>query len=452
MTATAGAPFSVSAPPRPASTEIAAATELPQIATASPAITSATEMLSMPELQGTPLAASVPITRASCETASVSSRPRDAQSATATAALPMTELEGAILTALQAAIEPQEGSRAAPTEADAGDATSDSAEASAATALSMSVKGSLASCWSINRDSVDGVPRIEPWTRDCGCLLDALSVCGAVYLDFNGSLPDPHFERWHALFVEALTARPRFNQRPPILWRMLKFSNGEDLARTLEGGTKQHTPDVRHNFGVAHDALCYGPEGWGDLNWISEDFRASVATFSQLMCQEIAPLASDEPNGTLGAKVCSGREIWGGSRLRHSVYPANGSCTEHTDYGAITLQQSTCAGLLGMIRGEWRPLHPPTGCALVFAGDMLERLTNGRVPALKHRVCLNGVGAGSPSPGQVERQSQITFLQPDRNTIVQPLRHFIMGDGTDLPPVRYGDWHSQKTRLAFRHY
>merc|ERR1712157_138037 len=116
---------------------------------------------------------------------------------------------------------------------------------------------------------------------------------------------------------------------------MLRFSAGEDLARTLEGGAKHHSPDLRHNFGVSHDAMASGSYGWGDLSWILEDFAASLSMFTELMFQEIVPLANGEPEGTLGARICKGQEYWRGSRLRHCVCPANGSCTEHTDYGAI---------------------------------------------------------------------------------------------------------------------
>ncbi|CAE7716119.1 unnamed protein product, partial [Symbiodinium pilosum] len=95
--------------------------------------------------------------------------------------------------------------------------------------------------------------------------------------------------------------------------------------------------------------------------------------------------------------------------------------------------------------GRWLPLQPPPSGGLLFAGDMLERMTNGQVRALVHRVCLD-LGHESSVPSVV-RQSHILFIQPDRNTVVRPLRPFCTGN--DLPPVRYGDWHKSKTSLAF---
>merc|ERR1712113_968292 len=106
-------------------------------------------------------------------------------------------------------------------------------------------------------------------------------------------------------------------------------------------------------------------------------------------------------------------------------YPRGGSCTEHTDYGVVTLQQSTSSGLEGYIEGEWKPLEPPAGCALLFAGDMLEILTNGRVSALKHRVRLDQEVQNGRRNDVAARQSHILFLQPDKKTVVRPLSRYL---------------------------
>ncbi|CAK0804216.1 unnamed protein product, partial [Prorocentrum cordatum] len=104
------------------------------------------------------------------------------------------------------------------------------------------------------------------------------------------------------------------------------------------------------------------------------------------------------------------------------------------------------------IRGSWRQVDVPDDCAVLFAGDMLERLTNGGTPALLHRVTMGG----EAMPGRIRswwpsvRQSHILFLQPDQDTVVCPLRPFLSAShGQNLPPVRYGDWHKQKVCLAF---
>ena len=176
--------------------------------------------------------------------------------------------------------------------------------------------------------------------------------------------------------------------------------------------------------------------------------QVSFLTLSKLVATELPQLTNQdwEPRGSLGANILAGAETWAGSRLRHSLYPSNGSCTEHTDYGVLTLQQSTGPGLEALIAGAWQSLEPPPGFAVLFAGDMLEILTNGCVKALHHRVSRQAEAADM----QCARQSNIIFLQPDNNTLVQPLAPYVLGSGQDLAAVRYGDWHRKKTSLAFR--
>lgn len=319
-----------------------------------------------------------------------------------------------------------------------------------------SISGAIStSCWS------ERIPRLDPWGRDRGRLVEALSRFGVVFLQIDQDnkldrrLPQPLYGRWYALWSEAVKKRAVFSQRPAVQQRLLSFNRSEDLARTLEGDTKVHAPDKRYNFGVSWwNGLHRTPEEWGCLNWIADNFRNSLSAAVDLVRQELLEFLPNPGSGKdmLEAKLQHYSERWGGSRLRHSVYPNNGSCTEHTDYGVLTLQQSTAAGLEGELLGEWVPVEPPEGCAVAFAGDMLQLLTNGRVPALRHRVSLDAPCAGQRGSDQaftVVRQSHILFVQPDKNTVVQPLHPFRRGDGTDLPAIRYGDWHNEKANLAF---
>lgn len=309
-----------------------------------------------------------------------------------------------------------------------------------------------------------GIPLLDPWDTDRGKLIHALGTFGAVFLKGTIRLPDASYERWRDLWEEACHRRGAFNQRKAARTKCLTFGCNEDLSRTMEGGDhKTHVPDVRHNFGVPFPAMQRNLDEWGDLVWIAENCRRRFDTIVELVNEELVRLAGDqEPRRTLGGLVRGGEQRWRTSRFRHCVYRALGSCTEHTDYGVITLQESTTPGLQAWIGERWRSLHPPPGCALVFAGDMLERLTNGSVKALKHRVRLGpGASDGSAAAGDgptpmacyaprsaAVRQSHILFVQPDKDTIVQPFRAYLRGDGTDMQPVRYGDWHSRKSNLA----
>ena len=85
-------------------------------------------------------------------------------------------------------------------------------------------------------------------------------------------------------------------------------------------------------------------------------YKALKASVQSLFELELMPfLASEHASArdTLAVKIRDGRERWSGTRLRHCFYPHGGSCTEHTDYGLVTLQHCTRSGLEGFVDGEW---------------------------------------------------------------------------------------------------
>lgn len=61
----------------------------------------------------------------------------------------------------------------------------------------------------------------------------------------------------------------------------------------------------------------------------------------------------------------------------------------------------------GMLNGTWVPLEPPPDMAVLFAGDMLERLTNGQACARAARPWRGwrgkAVDAGVGPPGSTFR-------------------------------------------------
>jgi hypothetical protein len=299
------------------------------------------------------------------------------------------------------------------------------------------------------------VPLVDPWSSEKGHLLEALSKIGVVYLhSARGSscLPPPEYGNWQKLLAMTRYDMRSYKQRPCVARGFLRFTNREDLKRTLAGDSKQHRPDEREMFGFADNGSRATNLDWGDLEWLPAGYNALKAAVANLLEAELRPMCATEPpyeRESLAAKIRDGRERWSSTRLRHCFYPNGGSCTEHTDYGLVTIQHCTDSGLEGFIGGDWCQLQPPEGAAVLFAGDMLERMTNGRTKALLHRVTLSGVAETLHKGRRVVRQSHILFLQPDSHTTVQPLAITRTGDGTDLKPVKYGDWHKEKVHLAF---
>lgn len=115
-------------------------------------------------------------------------------------------------------------------------------------------------------------------------------------------------------------------------------------------------------------------------------------------------------------------------RLLH--YPENDTPADdvnvgiaaHTDFECFTIIYQTAPGLeLTDLDGNWRQAPAAGGRFTILLGDMMERFTNGTLPATGHRV-VN-------TPWQ--RYSIILFYAVDGDQVVAPLPRFV---GPDRPP------------------
>ena len=100
----------------------------------------------------------------------------------------------------------------------------------------------------------------------------------------------------------------------------------------------------------------------------------------------------------------------------------------HADINLITaLPRATSAGLQLLTDGGWHDIAPPPGHAIINSGMMLERLSNGRIPAGVHRVVATAEDAG-------ERYSVVQFCHPAPWFQVAPLPSCVDAEH----PLRYG--------------
>ena len=87
----------------------------------------------------------------------------------------------------------------------------------------------------------------------------------------------------------------------------------------------------------------------------------------------------------------------------------------HADINLITaLPRATAAGLEVEVEGQWHPAAPPPGRVIINTGLMLERLSNGLIPAGWHRVV-----AGADQRGG--RHSVVQFCHPTPWTVLAPV-------------------------------
>lgn len=99
----------------------------------------------------------------------------------------------------------------------------------------------------------------------------------------------------------------------------------------------------------------------------------------------------------------------------------------HTDINLVTaLPRATARGLQLRTASGWVDVVPPEGHVVVNSGIMLERLSNGRIPAGVHRVAASG----APE----ERFSVVQFCHPAPWFALAPLPSCV----DDARPLRYG--------------
>jgi isopenicillin N synthase-like dioxygenase len=101
---------------------------------------------------------------------------------------------------------------------------------------------------------------------------------------------------------------------------------------------------------------------------------------------------------------------------------------EHADINLITaLPRATERGLqIRTAGGGWIDAAPPAGHAIVNTGMMLERISNGRIPAGWHRVVAGDGQAG-------DRLSAVQFCHPTPWTVLAPVASAVDADH----PLRY---------------
>ena len=170
---------------------------------------------------------------------------------------------------------------------------------------------------------------------------------------------------------------------------------------------------------------------------------ASLDRFGQSILEAVA-LGLDLAQTWFTPRVDEGNSIL---RLLH--YPAQteapppGSVRAHAheDINVITLLLGAEeAGLEVLHRsGTWLAINPPKGALVVNVGDMLQRLTNGKLPSTTHRV----VNPPEARKG-VARYSMPFFLHFAPDVLIAPLESCIDDSKDVLPAITAHDYLMQR--------
>ena len=215
----------------------------------------------------------------------------------------------------------------------------------------------------------------------------------------------------------------------------IAINTSTDVNSTLAEVTK---PNQSASFMMMRDEpvdparFLSGPNQWPDL----DNFRAPVEAYNTALTQ----LGQQLTRVALAA--CNHDDTSGFERpttwLRLLHYPPvpeqspddlYGSAP-HTDFGALTiLLQDSVGGLqVRSTKGEWIDAPPRQDAFIVNVGDMLHRMSNGKLRSTPHRV-INRSGR--------ERYSCPFFFDPDVAHTVAPLP----GTGpARFAPIKFGDF------------
>ena len=207
-----------------------------------------------------------------------------------------------------------------------------------------------------------------------------------------------------------------------------------DLAEVTRPNQSASFMMMREDASVDPDTYLSGPNQWPDL----EGFRPACEAYAREMSdlgRRLMGLALDAI-GVSERTILHAFEtptIW--LRLLH--YPPHppqapddlyGSAP-HKDFGCLTLlAQDDVGGLqVQTPAGNWVDAPPVPGAFVVNVGDMLHRMSNGRLLSTPHRV-INATGR--------ERYSVPFFFDPHVSAKIAPLP----GTGTPrFEPMNFGD-------------
>lgn len=205
--------------------------------------------------------------------------------------------------------------------------------------------------------------------------------------------------------VEHAKDRPTHDLKE--FWQVGRPDGGPGLPENV-------VPDGPERFTETFDALFAALEG------VANRFLEAVALHTGLDAPGLLDAVSD-----------------GNSVLRVIHYPPLREsdpsdavrAAAHEDINLVTvLPAATQPGLELQDRdGTWRSLATPPGVLVCDTGDIMQRLTGGRIPATTHRV------VNPPGAANVSRYSMPFFVHPRPSWLIRPI-------AGDAPPIRAGDF------------
>lgn len=228
----------------------------------------------------------------------------------------------------------------------------------------------------------------------------------------------------------------------------IPINTSTDVNSTLATVTKPNQSAsfmmMREGKVTRPEEYLSGPNRWPELEGFREVLEAYAGAMTALgnRLMKIALQAAEVTNINV-MHAFDTPTIW--LRLLH--YPLQPAASPedlygsapHTDFGCLTLLvQDDVGGLqVKTPAGNWVDVPRLPGSIVVNVGDMLHRMSNGRLLSTPHRV-INRSGR--------ERYSCPFFYDPHVNTVIEPLP----GTGAPkFPPLKFADFLRSELEAAY---
>ena len=225
---------------------------------------------------------------------------------------------------------------------------------------------------------------------------------------------------------------------------------GKEIAKDAKIFDLKEFWHIGRSLPEGHElANTMAPNVWpAELPEFKETMEAVYAAFEQAGDRVLRAIAIhlDLPEEYFVATVEDGNSVM---RLLH--YPPlpedapEGAirAAAHGDINTITLLMGAEEAGLELLtrKGEWKAVDVPEGALVINVGDMLERLTNGRLPSTKHRV-VNPRGEAA----RRSRYSMPFFLHFRPDFLIEPLESCVGAGDSPPPPITAHDFLQQRLR------
>jgi isopenicillin N synthase-like dioxygenase len=281
-------------------------------------------------------------------------------------------------------------------------------------------------------------------------VLDVYANVGFAYLTHHG-IPDELIDGLFAASAQ-FHSLPRETKLELEINRFhrgfIPINTSTDTTTQLATVTK---PQQSESFMVMHElapddpdvlagAFLAGPNQWPaalpGFQPAVRAYEAAAAGLARRLVPAIAVALGLEPDGLdqLFARPTTFLRL-----LTYPEQPASSpddlyGSSPHTDYGFITLLLQDDAGGLQVrsTDGTWLDASPRPGALVMNSGDMLHRMSNGRLLSTPHRVINHS--------GRV-RYSCPYFFDPDLRSVIAPCASWVgPADPPLYEPLVYGDF------------